>query len=452
MMIDRRSTDPFPVQSLIGAVVKSDSYTDTGYFYRYIAEAQARSGDLEGAKKTSGLIEKDSHLRASIYAAVAKAGDAAWALESAAGLKDSGNRFQAYKGIAEAMMEKGDAAGAGRVLATVKKGGLIIRRAREVARLQAKMGDIQGAMDTLAAIHPKDAEFESWAGYEIASGQAEPQWRETASRIKDPYWRSRVFSEKAQSLEDGSAAQDAATAVPDALEKSLARLALVRKAIKAANLSGAIDLAGFIPDEECRMLALSEITFSGINRGDLTAVIPKIRDLPDSGGKAYILLDAAAGLIEAGNPKAAAPLLSAAAASAGTMADGYWKARAFWEIAKTASSAGEQALSSEAVRLAEAAAGRMKEDEKALWAEYRNRPAPPDRGQLEALQARTKQVEKWTQFIQRDLSKPLFMDIQGHLQSLAASTKPVEIFGGISRAIDDTLAMLKKIKKLESEK
>jgi hypothetical protein len=314
------------------------------------------------------------------------------------------------------------------------------------------MGDIAGAMETLAAIHPKDAEFDSWALYEIASRQPDTQWKQTAAGIKDNYWKSKLFSEKAQSIEDRAAAAEVAAAIPDLVEKSLAYLALARKDLKNGNLSGASELAGLIPDTECRMLALSELAFSGINRENLTLIVPQVQRLPDSAGKAYILLDAATALVEAENAKAAAPLLSAAAKAARAMPDTFWKARLFAEIGKIAHAAREEALFADAGHVAGTVAAVLKEEEKALWVNYRAQPAPPDLEQVEAGAGRKKQTEKWTKFILSDLNKPLFLDIQSYIQSVAGKTKPWDMFNGFTEALKDTAAMLKKSKQLAAEK
>ncbi len=424
---------------------------DEQQFYRSIAEAQARSGDLSGAKKTASFI-RDHFQTTLICTALAKGGDSAWALESAAGIKNVQYRYRAYEGIATAMAERGDTAGAKRVLGTIKKGGLTINTARDVAGIQVKMGDIAGAMETLAAIHPKDAEFDSWAAYEIASRQPDAQWKQTAAGIKDDYWKTKLFSEKAQSLEDRTAAAEAAAAIPDVFEKSLAYLALARKDLKKGNLSGASELAGLIPDTECRMLALSELTFSEINRANLMSIVPKIQQLPDSAGKAYILLDAATALVETGNSKEAAPLLSATVKAARAMPDTFWKARLFAEIGKIAHAAREEALFTDAGRIAETAAAALKEGEKVLWTNYRAQPEPPELEQVEAAAERKKRTEKWTKFIQGDLNKPLFLDIQSHIQSLAGKAKPWDIFYGFTEALKDTAATLKKSKHLAGEK
>jgi hypothetical protein len=134
------------------------------------------------------------------------------------------------------------------------------------------------------------------------------------------------------------------------------------------------------------------------------------------------------------------------------MADSFWKARVYSEIGKIASTAQDQAISSNAVRLAETVTGRTKEDEKALWANYRNQSGPPDLEKIKADEAKAKQIEKWSKFIDSDLNKPVFMDIQGYVQSLGAQAKPWDIFDGIIVAVDDTAKMLTKIKQLESER
>ncbi len=429
--------------------LKSDY--DEQRLYRCIAEAQARSGDLTGAKKTASFI-RNHFQTALVCTALAKAGDSAWALEWAAGIKNIEYRYQAYREIAAAMAERGDTAGAKRVLGTIKKGGLTLNRARDVAGIQVKMDDIAGAMETLAAIHPKDAEFESWAAYEIASRQLDAQWKQTAAGIKDDYWKTKLLSEKAESLEDRAAAAEAAAAIPDSLEKSLAYLVLARRELKNGNLSGASELAGLIPDTECRMLVLSELTFSGITRVNLMPILPMVQQLPDSAGKAYILLDAATALVEAGNPKSAAALLSAALKAGQAMHGGFWKARTYMEISKIASAAREEALSANAGHLAETSGADMKEGEKTLWGNYRARPEPLDLEQIEAAAARKKRTEKWSKFIQSDLNKPLFLDIQSHIQSLAGKTKPWDMFNGFTDALKDTAAMLKKSKQLAGEK
>lgn len=77
---------------------------------------------------------------------------------------------------------------------------------------------------------------------------------------------------------------------------------------------------------------------------------------------------------------------------------------------------------------------------------------PPNLRKITADEARVEQIKKWTRLIDYHLNTPLFMDIQGYVQSLETQARPWDIFNGIITAVDDTAKTLKEIKQMESEK
>jgi tetratricopeptide (TPR) repeat protein len=140
-----------------------------------IAKAQAKAGDMAGARKTfasalecaeliqSAYIKGSSQL--AIISYQADAGDIAGALQTVAlanysGFSDKvGAKSKSLSGIAQAQVESGNTAGVRESLSQALNLANSIHDAndrcdalREVAKVQAKLGDIRGAGETLAGV------------------------------------------------------------------------------------------------------------------------------------------------------------------------------------------------------------------------------------------------------------------------------------------------------------
>jgi thioredoxin-like negative regulator of GroEL len=431
---------------------KDDSWLE--WFYMYIAEAQARKGDIGGAQKTAVNVSDSYHISV-ICKAMAEGGAIAQALEFVDRVKDAHYRRASYMSIAKILIKKGDVAGAGKIIDKLMKDKMNITDTIEVADLQAQIGDITGALKTLDQVHSKDAEYESWSQYKIVinmDADAVAKWQPVLEGIKDEYWRSTAYTNRIEAMKDKVAAKQLTLGISDKYQQTKIFLAMVSKAIIDNNLSHATELAGLIPYEGYRMLAFSEITSAAINKNSFVSVSEKIKQLPDSAGKTYILLDAVKGLMEAGEIKSIAALLAATKKSAAAMPDNYWKARAYAETCQMASQLGDRKMSSDLQSLADGIAGRLTENDKLLWSNYQTASSLKPIAGLKTDQKQRKKTEKWIKLIDDDLSKPLFMDMQGYIQSLTTKTAPWDIFNGLIEAADKTSAMLKQINTIASDK
>jgi hypothetical protein len=174
-------------------------------------------------------------------------------------------------------------------------------------------------------------------------------------------------------------------------------------------------------------------------------------------------MDAAAALLEGGDTKTALPFLASTQKSVEVMADGYWKARAYGDLGKLASLMDDRKTSDHALHLANTIAGRLNEEEKKLWKHYSDPSASPVASktgpaslspeQVKAAEKKKERVEKWTKFIdsQYELNKPLYLDLQGHIQTLGTKPKPWDIFNGLTETVENIAEMLRKIRKMESQ-
>lgn len=101
--------------------------------FAYIAEVQAKAGDVAGAQLTTGLI----------HASDSKSED----MSDTAGPRD-----EARDAIAEAQAKEGDMAGAQRTVSIINGGIQRNSALLEIARVQANSGDLAGAQSTASLI------------------------------------------------------------------------------------------------------------------------------------------------------------------------------------------------------------------------------------------------------------------------------------------------------------
>jgi len=375
-----------------GKIIGSSKNTySRDLFQSIMARAQAKSGDLAGAKKTAGLITNEGN-KSGVYLAVAEAGDISWALANAATLKDETSRVYARTGIAGIAAGNGDIAAARDIIRTVKAEKLSVASRLTVARAQVRIGDTTGAIETLVSVHGRDAEFEAWSSYQIATGidsKDTARWREAAERVRNDELKSKVYLYHMLYLKDKKLVRDLAAAVPDTFQQSQLYLRLSGTAIRDGDLQSAAELAGLITDNDYRLLALGRVTLAAVNRGDPAVMRPYIQALPDSAAKIWMLKDISR------TPAEAALLV--------------------------------RKISDMAVAAAPVAAA----------------PAVP------VLAVRNEKLEKWILLVDRELNTPLFMDLPGYIQSLTTKTAAGEIFDGLLDAASTTFDMLKRMKSMQ---
>ena len=124
-----------------------------GYAQRSIAEAQAESGDAAGALKTAGLIQDESTRVAAqedIGKALARKGDYAGALRTAEMVQGE-KRSSIQEIVARAQLIAGDSAGARKTTDLIQEPLLKLRMLAQMAEVQIVVGDIAGGKSTLAS-------------------------------------------------------------------------------------------------------------------------------------------------------------------------------------------------------------------------------------------------------------------------------------------------------------
>jgi hypothetical protein len=423
------------------------------HFFADLAVGQVKAGDLKGVRDSAATFPSR---RACL--ALAEAGDSALARDCAGRLSKEEN-VEVVLALAWFLAKKGDVPGAKKIIDQVEQRGLNIETRRgALVDAQLAIGDFDGARETLALLHPRDKEFEPWANQVIASSKGNPSWKQTALDIKDPYWRSLVFSLRAHAEKTLAAFKEQVAVIPDKRTRSRIVLFRMRQEVKKGSLTEALGLIELIPDPEFKLTALGEITQVALRVGTPSGFIPKILSLPDGPGKVTILLDTVKILLERGDTRQAIPLLPVISKSIALMTDGLGKVWAYRELGLVAGRLKDRKLADRGAQQSETLAGRLNEEERGLWTRYKQQfsfsavtGTDPDPEQIKAAELQKKKVEKWSQFLAKDLNKPLYLDLSGSIQSLGTQSKSWDIFSGLTDKVVEMAAMFKKIKAMEKE-
>ena len=194
-----------------------------------VAEAQAKAGDISGARRSisealatsssdfpiSETLASQSALVA-VAGAQAKLGDIPGALATVRSIRSQGSRLEALSAIAEAQARLGDAPGAAQsitqALVYARQPNLDVVRIyllSVIAEAQARLGDAPGAAGSIAeaealaaALQEEQEESFGWFNGEplsaLAGAQAKlgdfPGAFATARGIQEDLWRARAFS------------------------------------------------------------------------------------------------------------------------------------------------------------------------------------------------------------------------------------------------------------------
>lgn len=223
-----------------------------------IAMAQAKAGDVTGAKATVGAITEDSHKAsalAEIGAAQAKAGDKAGATQSLAqaealanASKDPWGKNVALRDLAVAQAKAGDVINARITAGVVGTLPLDSPSAwRGIAKVQARAGDIAGAKATANASAEK--EDKALALSDVALAQA---------RSGDRAGASETFAEA-----------KAAAGPPTESYKGMTWCEIAAAQAKAADITAAQATINSVTEEGFKSIALAAIAAAQVEAGDL---------------------------------------------------------------------------------------------------------------------------------------------------------------------------------------
>jgi tetratricopeptide (TPR) repeat protein len=143
--------------------------------YQEIVYAQAKAGDIAGAKETATLFsDEDEEAKSIAYREIVNGqndvGDFAGAKETASRISYKDKKFFAYRSIADAQARVGDIAGAKETAARILDEEAKSYAYRDIVDVQAMAGDIAGAKETAARIPYEEAKARAYG--EIAFAQA----------------------------------------------------------------------------------------------------------------------------------------------------------------------------------------------------------------------------------------------------------------------------------------
>jgi len=248
-----------------------------------IAYQQITSGDFAGAKKTAGLIQnantilnKSQTLLRYVAEAQAKAGDIAGAQMTAESVAEGSNKDLARYSITTAQLQAGDIAGAQKTGDNFQDAGGKDWALSVISQAQAEAGDIVGAQKTADRIH--DAASRERAGRNIPFAQttiasaAEKQAeagdivgaQKTADRIQGAAggWKDRVLGgiavAKAKSGDITGAQKTADSLPPGWKDKAQAGIAAAQA--QAGDIAGAQKTVDSIQAADWKSVAQKAIT------------------------------------------------------------------------------------------------------------------------------------------------------------------------------------------------
>ena len=285
---------------------------DRGKALRGIAEAQAKTGDIEGALATARNIENaDDRAWAlqDIAEAQAKAGDIDGAFTTARGIEDTDRRALTLVGIARLQAETGDVEDA---LVTAKGIDEAIYRARAlsgIAREQAMAGDIKEAFATARSID--DAGYRAMAMSGVAKVQGNIEGAFAMARgIDDADYRGTALAVLAVAQAktgDINGALAMARSIDDADYRGTA-LALAGIAVaqaKTGDINGALAMARSIDNATIRAWALGGIAKTQAKEGNIKGALAMARSIDNADYRGTALVDIAKAQAESGKFHAA---------------------------------------------------------------------------------------------------------------------------------------------------
>jgi hypothetical protein len=201
------------LESAKTSAAKSTEKSNRGAVQSNIASTYAFLGDTAVAKEIIAGIDEEQRRevsRANLAETLAKAGDLAAANELADSITIPSNRANALKGIADAQARSGDFAGAKETIAKIAEKTDQAIAYRDLIESQAKAGDIAGAKETATLVPPETP----WCSplLEIVRVQAEASdfagAKETAAQIGEfDRWGARAVAPAVIALAQEEAGQ-----------------------------------------------------------------------------------------------------------------------------------------------------------------------------------------------------------------------------------------------------
>jgi hypothetical protein len=434
---------------------------------------QMAKGDLSAAEGAFAGTNYDSE-RAQLIRAAAESGhlDLAikWMKSSSTGVNE----------VVAAQVRVGDLEGARASAAQAKRNEARVDAFRMVGVEQAKRGDLDGARMTFRAASKQDkrtaANFdaEPFVNCQLSDSLAgKPDFAAAvtiATAITDPYWHDRAFSNMVSSAapKDVAAAQTALKAITDPQLRCRGASSAVDAALKVDHPKDALAYVDLAPDEGFRAVCLGVIMNYGIDRGDISDVLPRVLALKDPAARAWLLTDALRGSVFVETKTGDTNLTAAASAAVAAMPADFWQARLYADLARFAGKldpASAQALRDKTLASARALSG----DDAARWQRYIEgaKKVAEVAGKSpsvvvkddKAQKARESAIDEWVSLLQSDsrLNAPLFTDFKATMDGLAnsvpssADNKASQLFSNVQQQAQRLNDMLKEVRTLRKK-
>jgi tetratricopeptide (TPR) repeat protein len=302
-----------------------DDLCSSGIPLGAIAAAQAATGDLDGAFKTTELIDVDDRDRAlaGIAEVQTEAGNFAGALQTLSRIGDDWTEAETGHEIALAQADAGKLVDAGTTVRLIRNESYANFARRAIADHQVKAGDVDGALETLRGIPRPGSRIVAYFG--IVNALADLGKMDEARRILDRELRPAVE-------------------IDDPAQRAIALRSLAVGLARIGEIEEALGIARGLDDPRERAYALQAIAEIHAEAGDRPAALglldeaatsAKSAAAPDQGDA--ILSHAAEGYSDIGD-------FDRAAAIAATVEDAGRRTQLFIEIGRQAASAGQPNL------------------------------------------------------------------------------------------------------------
>jgi hypothetical protein len=426
-------------------IAKAEPKVTHDYELKYVAERKIDIGDLEGAKRMLPSIPDED--KRYFYQNLADAGDIDWVKQNAK-FKNTDDEISISLAVAKAEAKKGDKGRAEATLREVTKKQLSISQLISVASIRYAIAGPEAVRQTLALLHPQDDEFDGWADYHIAGNLEDAtEAKKTVDAIKDPVLKSRAYLGLVWKEKDPGTREKIAAAIEDPLLKSQAHRGLVTKEMSDGKLDHAIELANLIPLEEIKLLAIQQVLAVTLVREDLQTAEKIVESLPESESKACFAIRLARAAAGAGKKDVFGRAIVLAQNSIEKMPDDFWKARAFDEMAATATSGQDTSLAQTASSKALQIGAKLTGDDRQNWENHLNAQFPLG---AQVAGGGAKQVDKYAKFVESNLKDEIYTDFGGYMRGIESSNDRGRVLRDTLNAAQTISEKFRELQKLES--
>ena len=230
-------------------------------------------------------------------------------------------------------------------------------------------------------------------------------------------------------------AMTATARLPDESSKIEAYTAIAEAQTKAGDIAGAKETAARITNDSDKSWAYREIASAQAKAGDIAGAKETAARITSDYYKSWAYRNIAKAQTKAGDKAGSRNSLTKAKESAARITSGFFKPLAYRDIARAQAKAGDIAGAKETAARIINDVYKSKAYRYIAAAQAKAGDKTGTKRTSVAAIAQTKPIDLWLEFIviEEELKAPLFVDLQGHIQSLTAK-KPLDMVRSLAEA------------------